>query len=30
MAIIDCFIMVFACLGFYYAIDSLLLTIEKK
>ena len=30
MAIVDCFIMVFCGLGFYYAVDSILLSIETK
>jgi len=30
MAIVDCFIMVFCGLGFYYAIDTILLSIEKN
>jgi hypothetical protein len=30
MAIVDCFIMVFCGLGFYYAVDSILLSIEKN
>ena len=30
MAIVDCFIMVFCVLGFWYAIETLHMTIEKK
>ena len=30
MAAVDCFIMVFCALGFWYAYDSIMMTIEKK
>ena len=30
MAVVDCFIMVFCALGFWYAVETLLMTIEKK
>ena len=29
MAVVDCFIMVFCALGFWYAVETLLMTIEK-
>ena len=29
MAAVDCFIMVFCALGFWYAYDSIMMTIEK-